>query len=513
MLIIENIVRRGYFPAELQPPFRTSTLADLCSFVTPSALADWTRSTISLAHSYARPGTLRRKLGIPSPLNFVPLAIEIEEGWEHLSAVYSSTELSRSRPVLSDRRSVSQSSHWRDLPKERALVRSTARYILKTDISKFYGSIYTHTIPWALHGKEVAKRNRSDTLLGNRLDKLIRNCQDGQTIGIPVGPDTSYLISEAILSVIDVEICRRITVNGFRHADDYEFGFNTYADAHSALSSLQSILSEFELSLNPTKTSILELPQDVEKPWVRQLSAFDLREDLPMSKGRLLDFFQLAFELKRQYSADSVLGFALSRFTNIRHSAHWSTFEQLLYQCARVDVTTLSKVVGLLVKNTLDGLGLQRDLLQQVISNTVIECAPLRHSSEVAWAIWAAMVFEIPLNDKAVECLRTLDDSVVALLALHARKLRVIGRDEEFPAWQSAMCAEGLEGEQWLLAYEARMKRWTGSSRNYVTGHPVFKLLWESGVSFYDLNMLQLSRTEPPPMPERGLMASAFMAS
>jgi hypothetical protein len=36
-----------------------------------------------------------------------------------------------------------------------------ARYALVTDISSYFPTVYTHTIPWALHTKPVAKANKT----------------------------------------------------------------------------------------------------------------------------------------------------------------------------------------------------------------------------------------------------------------------------------------------------------------------------------------------------------------
>jgi len=61
------------------------------------------------------------------------------------------------------------------------------RYVLLTDINRFYGSIYTHSIAWALHTKSTAKSNRTLSLLGNKIDYWVRMGQDQQTVGIPIG--------------------------------------------------------------------------------------------------------------------------------------------------------------------------------------------------------------------------------------------------------------------------------------------------------------------------------------
>ena len=43
---------------------------------------------------------------------------------------------------------------WSEVEQESIRLSLRYSYILHTDISNFYGSIYTHTIPWALHGEK-----------------------------------------------------------------------------------------------------------------------------------------------------------------------------------------------------------------------------------------------------------------------------------------------------------------------------------------------------------------------
>jgi hypothetical protein len=89
-----------------------------------------------------------------------------------------------------------------------------SRYLLKTDIARFYPSIYTHSIPWALHGKDAARKDKEYKLLGNRLDLWMRETQDKQTGGIPIGPDTSFVVGEVIASAIDLRLKERIAPLG-----------------------------------------------------------------------------------------------------------------------------------------------------------------------------------------------------------------------------------------------------------------------------------------------------------
>ena len=96
-----------------------------------------------------------------------------------------------------------------------------------TDLSEFYSSLYTHSVPWAIHGKAAAKaQRRVSALYGNRLDELLRTAQDHQTVGIPIGPDTSLIVAELVLSAVDRKLARHIAnILGLRYMDDFELGY------------------------------------------------------------------------------------------------------------------------------------------------------------------------------------------------------------------------------------------------------------------------------------------------
>jgi Reverse transcriptase (RNA-dependent DNA polymerase) len=231
-------------------------------------------------HNLARSGTLRRKLTIPNPVNQYQVARAVAEGWVELKSacVGSPISLTTPRYLKHGPRAINSSSAFDVIPLARARSRTASRYLLTTDLSQFYPSIYTHSIPWALHSKPVAKAKPTDyTLLGNVLDLAIRNGQDKQTIGIPIGPDTSLVIAEIILSSVDSKLSGIITKRGFRYIDDIGCGFRTIAEAEDALGQLQHFVGDLQLQLNPRKTRITELPSELESTWVPHLRLFSFR--------------------------------------------------------------------------------------------------------------------------------------------------------------------------------------------------------------------------------------------
>ncbi|ODN42764.1 RNA-directed DNA polymerase [Piscirickettsia litoralis] len=118
---------------------------------------------------------------------------------------------------------------------EKESIRSSLdfQFILHTDIANCYPSIYTHSIAWALHGKEFAKKHRScKKLLGNKIDKKIRQLNFDQTNGIPQGSVLMDFIAEIVLGCLDRILSNKLDDSGIgkykiiRYRDDYRIFSN-----------------------------------------------------------------------------------------------------------------------------------------------------------------------------------------------------------------------------------------------------------------------------------------------
>src|SRR5207249_1751620 len=143
-------------------------------------------TSIPEVFNLARTGTLRRQLSILNPIHFSFLANFVVDNWVALEKAATGSGFSLSSPVTTDaKRGIGRKHRMDQRSERRAQVYAQGRYLLRADISRFYASVYTHSIPWALHGKEFSKKNKRAKNLGNQLDELLRNCQDGQTNGIP----------------------------------------------------------------------------------------------------------------------------------------------------------------------------------------------------------------------------------------------------------------------------------------------------------------------------------------
>lgn len=496
---LSNLLARGYFPKELPPPFNTRSFGAFADTAPAAIHLNTTKkgmksnlTTQPAIHNLARSGTLRRKLSIPNPVNQYQVARAIVEGWKTVKTACALSPFSLTTPryLKHGARAINPVSAFDAIPVARARSRTASRYLLTTDLSQFYPSIYTHSIPWALHTKSVAKAKQNDyTLLGNVLDLAIRNGQDKQTIGIPIGPDTSLVIAEVILSSVDSRLGGAITKRGFRYIDDIGCGFRTIAEAEETLGQLQHLIGDLQLQLNPNKTRIIELPSEIEASWVPHLRLFAFRaSSASAQRTDLVGYFGRAFELAAMHREDAILRYSVQRLRSVNIlEKNWALYESLLLQCLSVEPGTAPAVTGELYKYHL-GMPLDLSRIAESLQQLIEDHAPLHHGSEVAWALWAAICLDCKLDAKIVEKALLAADPCVALCVLHARAKGLVLGIPDVSSLEALMHDKELIEGQWLLAYEANVKGWLPNTggKDFVAAHKQFGLMKAAGVSFYD---------------------------
>ncbi len=279
-------------------------------------------------HDFIRYEALRdvnvpRQLGAPHPESHLLQCLAIEHYWQEIKRHCRKPAVPASRTFVRKMEGnrvfhMNYKGKDRDAIEERDLRRMAgAQYVVRADISACYPSIYTHSIPWAIHGKTKAKQNRSLTLPGNLLDSVTQGTRDGQTNGLLIGPDTSSVISEIILTKIDAMMQSSGYRKFSRYIDDYTFYARTHQEAEQFVHQLGPSLREYELVLNERKTSISPMPRTIETNWIRELQSFSFS-----NSGQLVDrkavraFLDLALDLSAEHGSYSVLNYAFKTIPN-----------------------------------------------------------------------------------------------------------------------------------------------------------------------------------------------------
>ena len=207
-LSLDDLLTRGYFHDRVIPSLGSATLLravpDIRDYIAP-IVADAVSHRFKLKiqrnrpvqHSVPKRKHLRRILTVPHPLPYAILCEQIEANWTQIQKLCVSP-ISISTPVPSNTRAVEALLQRNEEYLLRARRSVGSRFVLHTDLARYYPSIYTHSIPWAIHGKTAARNDSQNLLFGNRIDTCSREMQDKQTGGIPIGPDSSFITDPAI---------------------------------------------------------------------------------------------------------------------------------------------------------------------------------------------------------------------------------------------------------------------------------------------------------------------------
>ncbi len=166
--------------------------------------------------------------------------------------------------VSSDQQSdrATQVRHWWQRIEQDSIEKSLEfSHLLHTDVTNCYGSLYTHSIAWALHGVDEAKAQRtSRALLGNKIDCLIRAGRYGQTNGISQGSVLMDFVAELVLGYVDEQITARLkNTDGFRilrYRDDYRIFADSDRRAEDVLKAVSDELRAVGMALAHGKTAL-----------------------------------------------------------------------------------------------------------------------------------------------------------------------------------------------------------------------------------------------------------------
>ena len=174
--IQKALLEKGYFPKELPPTFTTKDFGTH----SPEILEDWASNGVFTkelkrqrgAYTYKlvaaeaeivsmpKRGYERRNIHITHPIPQALLVLEMARNLRSIQKwlsrqTYSEDSIRVSHEYERSIKGINFNLH----SAKKAYIQSTADWLVTTDISRFYPSIYTHSIAWAAYGKENVKSN------------------------------------------------------------------------------------------------------------------------------------------------------------------------------------------------------------------------------------------------------------------------------------------------------------------------------------------------------------------
>lgn len=432
--IRDLLLNKGFFPEVLPPCFDSQNLAE--SFTGKIQHIDERkfdkRTTDYVRYSGTKHDGHRRAYGTVNPIPYFNACEFVSANWEIFETKFESSTLSLNKLRLGrdteDRAIVVPSLS--ELTAQMSSKLSFSPYILKADIAQFFPSIYTHTVSWVAHGRDIAKANRerdSTVATFNALDWFTQQCQSGQTRGVTVGPDVFRILAEFIGCQIDEQLLGRTSdkiIGGIRHVDDFYIGVRSEIDASVVLSHLRDVLQTYELQINDAKTKIISGLEAFDDVWAQEL------RDIPLESwpDKYSYAIEKAHEVAQLVKSQSPIKLILRRLDVAKcyRSQSWTRIEAMLQRVLWhyghcTDYVCLLLTKRFAIQQSIDGTG-----WSETVSMLIKRHLMFNQHHEIAWLLWTAFVCDLELNEDLIsQVCKTQNSHLYALIiaAYTKRKL------------------------------------------------------------------------------------------
>lgn len=496
-ILFSKLLKFGLFPERLEGIFSSEPYGDFIlsnpsirieKFILPTKGKDYYPVSYKLTRNNNSP----RYMGIPHPSTYYALCYQLFVNWDNIENIcffgdYEKVSLIHPKAFNSKKRIISFAWYDQSPQKEQLILDKQfgKKYLVLSDISSFFPSIYTHAIPWALAGKDEAKSNkRKKYLWYNQIDSACQEMKSRETRGLPVGPDSSSILSEVILSQVDKELSEFDFV---RFVDDYKCYCKTIEEAERFLIRLSQCLEQYSLQVNTSKTRIIDLPRSIDDSWVQKLRKnIEWNEINKKNKNKVIGFLDLASELFRLNPNGSSIRFAAKTISKKKYS-DFSTYSIVLSYFLNIcylfpyviDICEAFLVQGIQTFPYYKGQIIKT--INNALSVILLEHVRYNRSDVVSWVFYLAIKYSLEIDrfEEIMNCVIENSDCVPMLLCfLYCRKRgfctdefkKIYDVSKDIPSW-------------WLYSFE--VGRYFENDCN----DAFFQLMYQNDISFISRNL------------------------
>lgn len=336
--VFEALLGYGMFSEKLPPCFSSE---DIYNYLKSKDL-DKTKPYAAVDYWATKNTNSSRLISIPHPKAHWNLCKKIQANWDEINRAVGRIERKHNychvRKIQGEKYIFNMNySGFDKFNKEENIIDYllASEYVVSADISTCFPSIYSHSIPWAVKGTSWSKvhqctshkknkekglhcnkykdecPNEKVDLWCNDLDEAVRNSKSGETNGLLIGPHTSNIISEIILTNVDGSLEKSGFKNFVRHIDDYDYFASSEEDAKLFLRQLDIELKMFELTINAKKTKIVKIQNLSHVGWINTLTQYYFPNKEQIGFNSVKSYLDFAFSLSKQYDDAAVLNYAI----------------------------------------------------------------------------------------------------------------------------------------------------------------------------------------------------------
>ena len=464
--LYEGLLGYGMFADKLPPVFTSVPFLSYCQQNTPSfsncKWSDYVR------YSSMRNVNIPRALGVPTPMKYYELCLILRDNWQLLQQHFQQQTVGHEYRIsrihlrkMFGRKELFEMNYknWRsDGNPETDLLFSfttASKYIVKADISTCFPSIYTHSLPWALVGKDKAKETcHKEALWYNKIDSACAAMKNGETHGLIIGPVASNLLSEVVLTVVD----KKLYDKGYRYSrniDDYECYTESYEQSQCFLHDLEEALSEYDLPLNHKKTSISALPVAATEKWIHKLNSYlAIAKDIINYKD-VNAYLDLAIGLANEYGDSAILKYAIKSLSskNLTANAKKLAAQRIMHVSA-----IYPYLVHLMEGYIFGPFGVTTEYIKRYADALYTDALSSHNYEAISYAIYFSLKYGFALDKLDIEWVIKRGDCVLLLMTwmyyLKLNSNNTLASDLK-PLRSEARRLMGVDmGRYWLFCYE-----------------------------------------------------------
>ncbi|UOD35714.1 RNA-directed DNA polymerase [Deferribacteraceae bacterium V6Fe1] len=460
--LLEGLIGHGLFADKLPPIFTSENFFNYLK----NKYLDKNKElpfNVKSGKDYVRYENIRnvnipRQLSIPNPFAYAKLAKTLAHNWENLKEYFEKItkhheyKISRIhiRKIRGEKHlfEMNYKSFFKDKNPELNLMVGK-KYLVKSDISNCFPSIYSHAIPWAIKGRENSKESKNDW--SDKIDEASRLIKHNESNGLLIGPHSSNIISEIILCKIDNELYKK-GYRFIRNIDDYECFTENFVKAENFLLDLSKELKKYTLTLNIKKTVIKELPLGSSNDWVHQLNSHTFLENEKINLPKIRNFWDFVLELfNKNEKNSSILNYAIKiiskkKLNNYAIEYHYNIVHHL---------TLLFPYLVTLLDEYLFIPFIKDNKLIKSLSNNILANGRKRNLFEsMSYALFFAMKYNIKLDiSDLFKIVKDSNDTIFMLTSyLYEKKF---GNDLTEYINLAREISKNKEGDSnWIFIYE-----------------------------------------------------------
>ena len=477
--LYKGLLAYGLFSEKLPPIFSSEDFYDFslnnankysggeCDYITFSSM---------------RNINIPRIISIPNPFAYEKLCSTLKQNWDKLQKYfkdktnnikYKISRIHLRKMEKSKSLFVMNYNNWKKDDSPEIDLMQGCKWVVHADISTCFPSIYTHSLCWALVGKEKSKNNRKRNEWFNKIDNCCCNIRNGETHGLMIGPHASNLLSEIILTAIDKNLYKP-EWKYIRTIDDYTCYVRSYELAQKFLISLNNELKTYDLSLNHKKTTIKSLPDAIVENWVNKLNSysviFSTYEKVNYKNVRA--YLDLAIELMNKNGNSAIINYAIKVIS--KHKLTPNAQKLFYKQCMHL-AFNLPYLLPLLEKNVFEICNPQineiKEFANLVLEDSIDSC----NFEGVCYAIYYALKYNFKLNNLNSNYIINTDDCLVKLFGmLYYKREKDKEANKSIKDNAKYLYSNNMD-KYWIFVYETLTKGYFKDN---------WKLLKEANVTF-----------------------------